>query len=48
MKRYYRVSFYMNGEYEVLNEENYSIFKGSLTDCEAYISLKLNPDVEFI
>ena len=45
----YRVSFYQDGEYEVYEEfddpyapyyvSEESVYKGSLSDCEAYIRL---------
>ena len=47
----YRVSFYQDGEYEVMelisstrtpdgyDDTEESVFKGSLSDCEAYIRL---------
>lgn len=39
MKKY-KVKFYMDNEYEVLNTESYEIeFQGSLADCEAWIKL---------
>jgi len=53
----YRVSFYQDGEYEVMelisstrsitsatpdgyDDTEESVFKGSLSDCEAYLRLK--------
>ena len=43
MEKKYRVSFYMNDIYEVIdNETNESLFQGSLSDCDAYIRLKEN------
>jgi hypothetical protein len=35
----FKVRFYMNSEYEVIDEEGNSQFQGSLADCEAWIRL---------
>lgn len=50
--RRFRVAFYMNNEYEVLqwddnNDEWISHFIGSLADCEAWIRLTENENVDF-
>lgn len=39
-KKKYRVSFHMDNEYIVRNKETEEVeFKGSLSDCEAWIRL---------
>lgn len=35
----YRVQFYQDDEYEVLDKYYNQVFKGSLADCEAWIRL---------
>ena len=41
MDNKYRVSLYMDNEYIVLNKEtDEELYKGSLSDCEAFIRLQ--------
>ena len=35
----YTVRFYMNYEYEVVTEDGEQVFKGSLSDCNAWLQL---------
>jgi hypothetical protein len=53
----YRVDFFIGDIYKVFKLDNYPenetdenyyyVFQGSLSDCEAYIRLKQNDNVEF-
>lgn len=47
----FRVSFYQDGEYEVFqlseSEQWESVFIGRLADCEAYIRLRQDEQVDF-
>ena len=48
----YRVSFYQDNEYEVWHRDSsddewVSVFQGSISDCEAYVRLCQNEDVDF-
>ena len=51
MRSRFRVSFYQDGEYEVFEwsnvEEWRSVFIGRLADCEAYIRLTENENIDF-
>ena len=57
MTERYKVGLLQDGIYEVLTTEYVgldgtrrwmeSVFQGSLTDCEAYIRLKQNEDIDF-
>ena len=54
MTERYKVGLLQDGIYEVLTTEYVngyrgveSVFQGSLADCEAYIRLKQNEDVDF-
>ena len=43
----YTVSLYQDDIYEVLDEYFESLFKGTLSDCEAWIRLKEMDNVNF-
>lgn len=36
----YRVQFYQDDDFEVVDKDYNQLFKGCLADCEAYIRLK--------
>ena len=35
----YKVRFYINDTYEVIDEDGYSHYQGSLSDCNAWLQL---------
>lgn len=47
----FKVSYYQDGDYEVFErsacDEWKSVFIGSLADCDAYVRLLQNDDVDF-